>query len=415
MMGLPPSVLVTATSYAPVVGGAQALAHGFARELERSGRFRHRVVTQWTTHRTDWLLGSTLFAPLGPRAYELDGIPVRRLALSLWQRLRMAPHVLTYYGRMRGAVDRISAILLEELATDSRDIALVQNVRIGREGLSFASWKLARRLGVPFVFVPLHHPRWVGSRYRAYLELYRRADAVIALTEHERGTYHALGVDPARIWVTGNAPHVAAQGDGERFRERHHLGSDPIVLFLGQKYRYKGVSTLLASAREVWRRHPRARFVFLGPGTGYSRRLFRDLRDPRVLELPACDLEEKSDALAAASTLAVPSSEESFGGVYLEAWAMGTPPIGGPAPAIAEVISDGVDGYVVAQDPAALAARIVDLLGDSELRARLVGNGRRKLMERYSWERLAAQLGDVYDHLLMGACRRGGGGGVDHG
>ena len=71
-----------------------------------------------------------------------------------------------------------------------------------------------------------------------------------------------------------------------------------------------------------------------------------------------------------------------------------------PAPAVAEVIADGVDGFVVPQDPSTLADRIARLLADPELRARLVENGARKLRERYSWEKLADRLGAVYDHLL---------------
>lgn len=393
-------VLLTATSYPPVPGGGQALAHAFALELEKSGGFRHRVVTQWTSQRTDWLLGTTVFAPRGTESYDLDGIPVHRLSLTARQRLRMVPHVLTYYARMSGAIDRISDILLEEMAEAGRSVDLVQNVRIGREGLSYASWKLARRLDVPFVFVPLHHPRWVGRRYRDYIELYRQADAVIALTEVERRTLLELGVAPGRVHVVGNGAHLAARGDGARFRARCHLDDAPIVLFLGQKYAYKGMASLLEAAATVWQRCPDARFVFLGPRTPYSRRLFAGVRDPRVLELPACDLQEKTDALAAATVLAVPSAQESFGGVYLEAWAMGAAVVGGPSPAITEVIDEGVDGYIVPQDGAHIAAPIVKLLEDPELRSRMVARGREKLAEKFAWPRLGERMRTIYDALL---------------
>jgi hypothetical protein len=45
---------------------------------------------------------------------------------------------------------------------------------------------LARDMGIPFVLTPFHHPRWSSWLFRVYHELYRSADAVLALTEAER-------------------------------------------------------------------------------------------------------------------------------------------------------------------------------------------------------------------------------------
>ena len=397
-------VLLTATSYPPAIGGAQTYAHRLACEVKSGSAYDYRVVAHWSENRTDWLLGTTVNAPPSMPSRVVDGIPVHYLSPSPGERLRLLPWVAGYYAMMGRSIDRISECFSRHLEEAAGDVSLVHNVRIGRENLSYASLKLARRHGVPFVFVPLHHPRWVGWRYRAYLDLYREADALLALTESERDTYAALGVDPKRVWVTGMGPMLADDGDGERFRVRHRLGEYPVVLFLGQKYGYKGFEAMLEGAAAVWSGPAGAevRFVFIGPRTRGSRRAFAGAVDRRILELGPVDLQEKTDALAACSLLCVPSSQESFGGVYTEAWMMGKPVIGGPAPAIAEIVSDADDGFVVEQSAEAIAGRIGRLLADPDAARSMGERGRAKVLARYTWPHIAARLTACYDALLGG-------------
>ena len=112
---------------------------------------------------------------------------------------------------------------------------LIHNVRIGREWLSYASYQLAKKYDIPFIFTPVHHPRWVGWRYRAYIKLYQLADAVITLTETEKQTLINLGVDSDRITVTGMEPILAENADSQAFKETYKI-PDPIILFLAQHH-----------------------------------------------------------------------------------------------------------------------------------------------------------------------------------
>lgn len=390
-------LLYTITAYPPSVGGAQTCFHQLARRL--AAHHHLQVVAHWDESRTDWLLGTTLRAPRGPAVYELDGVPVHRLSLTAGERLKITPWVLGYYLLKGPAIDRISRQFLGHLEPLARDVDLIHNGRVGREGLSFASLRLARRLDVPFVLTPFHHPRWVGWNYRHYLRLYREADGVIALTQVEKETLIGLGVKPERIFVTGMGPDLAGCADADTFRQRYGLDG-PIVLFIGQKYPYKGCAALLKAAPRVWSRVPEACFVFLGPRTRYSRALFSRHQDRRILEMGVVDLATKTNALAACDLLCVPSTQESFGGVFLEAWMLGKPVIGGSVPAVCEVIADGVDGYVVDQDPAAIAERIVYLLDRPALRAEMGRRGREKVLSRFTWERLAHQTEASYRAVL---------------
>ncbi len=392
------NLLYTLTSYPPATGGAQSHQHELARRL--ATRHRVQVVCHWDSQRSDWLLGTTLAAPGLERCYEIDGVPVRRLGVPPGDKLRLAPLAAAYYPLM--LLGHAPARLLARLAgrwlePSLAGTGLVHNVRIGREALSWASWEAARRLGVPFVLTPVHHPRWQGRRYRSFADLYRRADALLALTHAEKRTLVELGADSGRVHVIGHGPVLAEPADGERFRRRHSL-TGPLVLFLGQHFEYKGFRALLAAAPLVWRRRPEARFAFIGPAVGRSERHFRGA-DPRILRLGTVDRQEKSDALAACALLCVPSTQESFGGVYAEAWHFARPVIGCPIPAVAELIEDGVNGLLAPPRPPELAAAILSLLDDGD-RARQLGEaGREKVRLHFSWERIAARVEEVYRGL----------------
>jgi glycosyltransferase involved in cell wall biosynthesis len=394
-------ILYTTTSYLPAIGGAQLHTHQIVRRL--STRYSVQVVTQWAENRTDWLLGTTLRAPAEPKSYVFEDIPVQLITLTSEERWRLAPYVLGYYAFKALAIDHIATILIPKIEPLARDCRLIHNVRIGREPLSFASWRVARKLDIPFIFVPYHHPRWIGWNYRDYLKLYRQADALIALTQAEKAALVRLGVADQRIFVTGNGPYLAETGDANRFRQNLQLPPGvPLILFLGQKYRYKGIEPLAAAAQIVWQKWPEVHFLFIGPRTPFSKRFFARQSDSRLIELDTVDLQQKTDALAACTLLCLPSTQESFGGVFTEAWSFGKPVIGADIPAIREVIDNGLNGYLVAPTAEALAERICYLLQNPSVGDKLGQAGRAKTLQFYSWERLAQKTEEIYTRVLRG-------------
>ncbi len=99
--------------------------------------------------------------------------------------------------------------------------------------------------------------------------------------------------------------------------------------------------------------------------------------------------------------LCLPSANEAFGRVFLEAWSKGKPVIGGRIPAVKEVVVDGETGLLV--DPgstAELASAIRRLLDDPGLAGRLGENGRRELERRFSWGQVVVRVERVYEGLL---------------
>lgn len=393
-------LLHTLTAYPPFIGGAQLHQHLLAQQLHE----KHKVqaISFWDANRTDWLLGTTLKAHAAPRDYTLEDIAVHRLGFSWCDKLRMAPWLPLYYPLMSAALPPISQVIARHLTPFARTTDLIHNVRIGREGLTYASWQVARQQDIPFVFTPVHHPRWVGWRYRAYIDLYKQADAIIALTPSERQTLINLGVKDDKIHVTGVGPVLAERADGEAFRNRHQIHG-PMILFLGQHYPYKGYQQLLQASQQIWQHHPDTQLVFIGPPVKKSEAVFQEISDPRIHRLGTVSLQEKTDALAACDVLCLPSAQESFGGVYTEAWSFGKPVIGCKIPAVSDVIDDGVDGFLVAQDPEPIAERLRYLLEHPAAAKQMGLAGQQKVESRYSWPHLARLTEQAYRQLLSGS------------
>lgn len=394
------NLLFTLTAYPPFWGGAQLLMHGLARHLQPAHAVQ--VVSQWDSPRSDWLLGTTLNAPCDAREYTVDDVRVRRIGIPVAARAALRPWVYGYWAAQGAAIPRIAAVVADQFAVLAERADLIHNCRIGREPLTAASLDLARRRDIPFVLSPVHHPRWGTWLHRHFHKLYRAADAVVALTRGERDLLVDLGVDARKITIAGMGPDLAPTGDGAAFRAAHKLGDDPVVLFVGQKYAYKGVAALLQAAHRVWARVPETRFVFIGRPTRETAGLFRDL-DRRIVNLDVVDLQTKTDAYAACDVFCLPSSQESFGGVYTEAWSFGKPVIGADIAAVGDVIDDAVNGFTCAPSAGPLADHIVYLLRNGEIASRMGAAGKRKVAERYTWAAIAGRVAATYRAVLAGS------------
>jgi glycosyltransferase involved in cell wall biosynthesis len=113
------------------------------------------------------------------------------------------------------------------------------------------------------------------------------------------------------------------------------------------------------------------------------------------------DKEPLIEKLGQSHVLAVPSSYEGFGIVYLEGMCFGLPAIGTTAGAAGEVIDHGKTGYLIEPDDShALAEHLLSLAEDRELLRRLSLNARGRYLRQPSWEETARSIRAFLQRVL---------------
>ncbi len=365
------------------------------------------VVTQWREDTHDYRRATTDLAPKTPYSDSDCGIPIQVIAPQPPYR-RWLTVLGDLYDRYRPVKPLFYALyrqaLLPQLTACAAGYDLVHAVHIGLIYSAEIALAAARIQHLPFVFTPfVHQGGWEGRRFR---KLYRMSDAVIAMTTTEKEWLAARGADPQRVHVVGGGPDLALSGNGSEFRERYHL-TGPIILFIGQRLRHKGYAELLAAMPVVWTRHPDTRLVFIGPMTPEAQPAFAEAtRDRRVVDLGVVDVQTKTDALAACSMLCVPSTQESLGLVYVEAWTLSKPVIAALTDVTRNVVDANVDGLLVPQAPSEIAEGILQLLDSPDRAAEMGRRGQLKAGGRYGWSMVETQMIDIYAAALRNRVKR---------
>lgn len=255
--------------------------------------------------------------------------------------------------------------------------------------------QLAERFHRPFVLLPLLHPRDPYHHFRPFYECFARAGAVLVQTPYaaELSKQLAPGSRPMCIGA-GVDPEEWAGGEvsGARFRARHGLGDQRLVLFVGRKEAGKRYDMLVQAVDSL--DDPNVRLVMVGADTDGL-----PLRSSRGLFLGPLSRSELLDAYDACDVFASASEQESFGIVFLEAWMREKPVLGNRACGpVAALVRDAVDGYLCGGVPE-FAARIRQLLSDDE-RARALGRaGRERTLAEYTWQAAARRVREVYEAL----------------
>ncbi|MFC2023352.1 glycosyltransferase family 4 protein [Chloroflexota bacterium] len=406
------NVLYLIHRYPPATGGSERFTQAMAQRLVAGG---HRA-TVYTSNLLDiegfWTRGGRTLAAgtendqgvvvrrFQPRVLPLQGIVSRVLGAAPWAPVGLAlgaPGLLLpgLYGAVRrgGPYDLVHASAYPSLM--------------------YLGQVAARRSGARLVVMPCTHDNAEDDGFAApwsqaqrLARIYRQADAVIALTEREGNKVVASGISAERIHVTGAGiePQAALGADGRRFRQRCQVPpASPVVTFLGHKTAGKGALCILDVSENMISAGSPAWFVLAGSTTPDFTRRYKALPSgirKRVLNMELSE-REKHDLLAASDMLLLPSRDDSFGIVLLEAWLHGKPVIGARAGGIPDVIEGGETGLLVPFGNAdALEQGITWLLENSVAAAQMGALGRERTLRRWTWDAVYDRVRTVYEQCL---------------
>jgi phosphatidylinositol alpha-1,6-mannosyltransferase len=372
-----PGVLIVSNDFPPRSGGIQSFVHALASRLSAPS--------------------VTVYAPAWPGAAAFDArqpFAVIRHPTSL---MLPVPSVARRAAAILAAKDCDTVLFgaaapLGLLAPSLRRagarriVALTHGHEAGWAALPGARL-LLRRIGDQVDVVT-----YLGEYFRA------RLARVLSPEAAARMVRLAPGVD--------NAAFRPGAG-GEAIRDRLGIGQRPVVVCVSRMVRRKGQDTLIRAwplVRAAAAGDPLLLLVGDGPYRAELGRLAgRTCVSGSVLFTGPVPWEELPAHFAAGNVFAMPCRTrrggldvEGLGIVYLEASATGLPVIGGDSGGAPEAIRHAETGYVVpGRDVAAVAARLIELLGDPAAAAAMGEKGLAWVDREWRWDLVADRLGQI--------------------
>ncbi len=333
----------------------------------------------------------------------------------------------------RNAFERISARAMRRLLTDAVSLPDVLHLHGVWDPiiLSAASAATARR--VPYVVAPhgMLDP-WSMRQRRWKKQLALRLGFGRML--HGAAFLHTLNTDEARLIEPASLRAKARIIPNGVFleeinplpeRERFHanypaLGNKPYILFLSRLHYKKGLDVLAEAFAEV-AEHAACgdlQLVVAGPDGGARGEFERQVHllgiSARVHVVGALYGQEKLTALAGATCFCLPSRQEGFSVAITEALACGVPVVISRNCHFPEVADAGA-GEVVPLDCDSVAAAVVRVATNPDLRRRMGDAGRALVAANYTWKAIARRSTELYanalqiggDKVIGGHCRSG--------
>ena len=289
---------------------------------------------------------------------------------------------------------------------------------------SIAGLMVKNETKTPVVF-HVHSTEWgraggPGSEVVSHLEwaTSQKVDKIITVSHamHEDLSRHGWsnskisvvwnGVDPERY-----DPANCAFEDVETIRRRYGIAPDEkMILFLGRLTWVKGVTNLVQAMPLILEDYPRTKLVILGKGEQQND-IIETANRLGISDKVACKFEfvqedERILHYAASDVCIFPSTYEPFGIVSLEAMSMAKPIVVGAQGVVGfkeQVLSSGSEQngiHVNGGDSADIAWGIKQVLCDSD-RARKWGeNGRKRVLQYFTWRKAAEQTLQTYQSLF---------------
>jgi glycosyltransferase involved in cell wall biosynthesis len=247
--------------------------------------------------------------------------------------------------------------------------------------------------------------RWYAFT-RMQVRVARRTPRILTPSESSRRDIaEAFRIPASRMGV------VTLGVDTETFRPMPDVERIPgrILTTASADVPLKGLANLILALARLRDTHAHAHLVVVGKPREESRtpQLIRDLRLVDAVQFRSgLDDDEIAALYAQAEVAVVPSLYEGFSLPAIEAMASGVPLLATRGGALPDTVGeDGETGLLVdTGDPEALRAALVRVLDDSALRRRIGAAGRRRALERFSWEATARATAAEYVRVLQTRC-----------
>jgi len=272
-------------------------------------------------------------------------------------------------------------------------------------------------LGKPYI-IYTYAAELTSGRFRSFKTLaLRKADKVVTISEYTRKTLLDLGVRQdqiVKITPGIDVKKFQVHVDFDDILKRYNLHGKKVLLTVARlsKYdRFKGHDKVIESLPKVREEIPDIVYLVVGTGNDEERlrQMVLDLRleryvifTGRVSNEDLIKIYHASDVFVMPSRITPDGIAEGFGIVYLEANACSKPVIAGRMGGATDAVIDGETGLLVNPESAdEIADAIIKLLANEQLARRLGQQGRQRVVEQFTWQRVSGKVMQLLEGLSI--------------
>jgi glycosyltransferase involved in cell wall biosynthesis len=321
--------------------------------------------------------------------------------LSLLPRPSRAVRASMMLLRLPGALAFVSATLRAFQPALIYTSQQQHDVRLG--------WLISRRFHIPHV-IHAHYP--LGPVLGRDVLLVMRAGAtLIAVSDFVRQGAIRQGVPPERVrtlWNPAPTVHIPRAANPQAIRAEFGWPPEaPLVVAAGRLDPSKGHRTLFDAFTQVHAELPAARLLVCGASTTrdhYERVLWQRVCDLGLQESVAFSghRNDLHHILASADLFCLPTENEAFGLVFLEAMAAALPVVACRSGAVPEIVLHGETGLLSEEnDAGAVAANLLALLRNRDMARRLGEAGRARCEAVFAADLLARRWAELLAEVII--------------
>jgi len=290
----------------------------------------------------------------------------------------------------------------------SNPINIVHSAPIHKTSTYYA-FQFSKKKNIPFICTPFFHINPYGDYifYPSFQYILRKSTAIISCTAIEKDFYKKFGINPNKIHIIppGIDPKRYKKPDTTKFRENYNIPNNaPVLLFMARRTYAKGFFQSIVSLNYLLNRYKEIKLLIAGASTRDYLKVYRKLPHrlkEHIIDLGTIGDQQKVDALNCCDIFLLPSLDDAFGIVYLEAWLFKKPVIGALGGNVQGLIDNGVNGYLVDyRKPKMISSIIEKLIKNKDLRNEIGQNGYMKLIKNFTLDITNKKLLSLYKRLV---------------
>ena len=343
-------------------------------------------------------------APAFDELRAIPGIALRptNFGPSLWQRSK-----LQKLASIADALPTAASLLGLAAYIRHHRIEILQSTDRPRDAIACVA--LAALTGAKaLIHAHVNYGDWMG---RGVTWAFGRADAIVGVSSHTASTFVKAGYRSDRVHAVLNAIDPSRWDPSlDPAPGRASLGvpdDAPLIVSVARLFRWKGHFELLSALALVKRKHPNVRLAIVGsdyPADSGTTRMLKEHASKLGIGENVIFTGQRSDIaalLAACDVFSLPSFEEPFGLVFAEAMAMKRPVVALSNGGTQEVVEHGKCGLLSSPgDIDTLAANLLRLLDDPALRTQFGEQGRSRVEQHFTPQRMASDFAALYARML---------------